>query len=110
MSADGATVDDGPLALVCGGGSLPLAVADHVIAQGRTVLLFPVRGAAKPEDYAGRKHTWLHLGQFGTLARIDRVAAEYAGDALVQRIVEFIRTGKRPLTMAISRGEADEAT
>ncbi|MGN6573752.1 MAG: LpxI family protein [Pseudolabrys sp.] len=72
MSADEATVTEGPLALVCGGGSLPLAVADHVARHGRRVLLFPVRGAAKPEDYAGREHTWLHLGQFGTLARIAR--------------------------------------
>lgn len=72
MSADEATVAEGPLALVCGGGSLPLAVADHVLARGRRVLLFPVRGAAKPEDYAGREHTWVHLGQFGTLARVAR--------------------------------------
>ena len=72
MSADEATVEEGPLALVCGGGSLPRAVADHVTARGRRVLLFPVRGAAKPEDYAGREHTWVHLGQFGTLARIAR--------------------------------------
>jgi DUF1009 family protein len=72
MSADEATVAEGPLALVCGGGSLPLAVADHVAARGRRVLLFPVRGAARPEDFAGREHTWLHLGQFGKFARIAR--------------------------------------
>ena len=72
MSAATPTVTEGPLALVCGGGSLPLAVADAVAARGRRVLLFPVRGAARPEDYAGREHTWLYLGQFGTLARLAR--------------------------------------
>ena len=72
MSAAPPTVAEGPLALVCGGGSLPLAVADHVTARGRRVLLFPLRGAAKPEDYAGREHTWVHVGQLGKLVRVAR--------------------------------------
>ena len=33
--------------MICGGGSLPLAVADRVAARGRKVLLFPLRGAAE---------------------------------------------------------------
>jgi DUF1009 family protein len=72
MSAAPPSIAEGPLALVCGGGSLPLAVADAVAARGRRVLLFPLRGAAEPKDYAGREHTWVHLGQFGTLARTAR--------------------------------------
>jgi hypothetical protein len=72
MSAAPPTVADGPLALVCGGGSLPLAVADHVMARGRHVLLFALRGAANPEDFAGRDHIWVHVGQLGKLARIAR--------------------------------------
>lgn len=63
---------DGPLALVCGGGSLPLAVADYVAARGRRVLLFPLRGAADPVAYAGRETTWVYVGQLGTLVRIAR--------------------------------------
>jgi UDP-2,3-diacylglucosamine hydrolase len=61
-----------PLALICGGGSLPLAVADSVAAHGRKVLLFPLRGFAAPADFADREHHWVHLGQFGTVARIAR--------------------------------------
>jgi DUF1009 family protein len=72
MSGAAPSVAEGPLALVCGGGSLPLAVADAVAARGRRVLLFPLRGAADPRDYAGREHTFVYLGQFGTLARIAR--------------------------------------
>jgi UDP-2,3-diacylglucosamine hydrolase len=49
-----------------------LAVADLVAARGRKVLLFPLRGAADPEDFADRPHQWVHLGQFGTVARIAR--------------------------------------
>jgi DUF1009 family protein len=63
---------EGPLALICGGGSLPLAVADYVSARGRKVLLFPMRGVARPEDYAGRPHTWVRIAQFDTFARVAR--------------------------------------
>jgi len=72
MNAATPSVAEGPLALVCGGGSLPLAVADSVAARGRRVLLFPLRGVADPKDYAGREHTFVYLGQLGTLARIAR--------------------------------------
>ena len=65
---------EGPLALICGGGSLPLAVADFVSARGRQVLLFPLRGIARPEDYAQRPHTWLRIAKFGTFARAARTA------------------------------------
>jgi UDP-2,3-diacylglucosamine hydrolase len=36
--------DDGPLAVICGGGSLPFAVADAVGKRGRRVVLFAIRG------------------------------------------------------------------
>jgi DUF1009 family protein len=63
-----------PLALVCGGGSLPLAVADHVEARGRKVLLFPLQGIARPEDYANRPHTWARIAMWGAFARVARAA------------------------------------
>ncbi len=63
---------DGPLALVCGGGSLPLAVADHVARRGRRVILFPLIGAAAPDGFAGRAHHWLHLGQIGKFLKVAR--------------------------------------
>jgi DUF1009 family protein len=63
-----------PLALICGGGSLPLAVADYVAARGRPVLLFPLQGIARPEDYANRPHTWVRIAMFGAFARVARAA------------------------------------
>ena len=72
MSAAEAVGREGPLALICGGGSLPLTVADSVAARGRKVLLFPLRGFADPGAFAEREHTWVHLGQFGTVARVAR--------------------------------------
>ena len=74
MSAAPAVRQEGPLALICGGGSLPLAIADSVSARGRQVLLFPLQGIARPEDYAQRPHTWVRIAKFGTLARAARAA------------------------------------
>jgi len=72
MSAAEVARRDGPLAMICGGGSLPLAVADSVAAGGRKVLLFPLRGFAEAAAYEKREHIWVHLGQFGTVARVAR--------------------------------------
>lgn len=68
------TTQEGPLALICGGGSLPLAVADSAVAQGRNVLLFPLRGAADPAAVARYQHHWLYLGQGGKFKRLARAA------------------------------------
>lgn len=74
MSAPAELSPQSPLALICGGGSLPLAVADSVASGGRKVLLFPLRGAADPRDFAERPHHWLYIGQFGKFSRIARAA------------------------------------
>jgi len=50
----------------------------------------------------------LFYGEGEFRARLDRVAADYDGDARVAKMVAFIRAGKRPLTMGGSRGEAGE--
>jgi hypothetical protein len=63
-----------PLAIVCGGGSLPLAVADYVTKRGRPVLLFPLQGIAKPQDYVQRPHTWVRIAKFGTFERVAQAA------------------------------------
>jgi DUF1009 family protein len=74
MSAAAALGAEGPLALVCGGGSLPLAVADLVAARGRQVVLFLLHGAADPQSGARYPHHWLHLGQLGEFSRLARAA------------------------------------
>lgn len=70
----GAGAQDTPLALICGGGSLPLAVADSIAARGRGVRLFPLHGAADPADYAERPHHWLYYGQGGKFERLAHAA------------------------------------
>ncbi|MBV9347907.1 MAG: UDP-2,3-diacylglucosamine diphosphatase LpxI [Pseudolabrys sp.] len=70
MSQDNAA----PLAIVCSGGSLPFAVADAAIAQGRRVILFAVRGIADAGRVAHYPHKWFSLGQFGRLMSAMRKA------------------------------------
>jgi UDP-2,3-diacylglucosamine hydrolase len=72
MSPAAAAVQDGPLAMICGGGSLPLAVADFVAARGRKVVLFPLYGAAEGTGVERHPHHWLYIGQMGKFMRLAR--------------------------------------
>ena len=63
---------EGPLAIICGGGSLPFAVADAAVLAGRRVLLFPLRGSAEEQRVTGYPHHWIGIGQFGRLRRLAR--------------------------------------
>src|SRR5215471_11427314 len=66
------TADDSPLAIICGGGSLPFAVADAVGKRGRRVVLFAIRGWADPQRVASYPHHWAAVGQFGWFCRLAR--------------------------------------
>src|SRR5262249_60695551 len=66
------TADDSPLAIICGGGSLPFAVADTVGNRGRRVVLFAIRGWADPRRVANYPHHWAAVGQFGWFCRLAR--------------------------------------
>ncbi|MCX5515296.1 LpxI family protein [Kaistia algarum] len=57
-----AAKDAAPLALVCGGGSFPMAIADSALRDGRPVVLFAIRGFADPVAVERYQHEWIHLG------------------------------------------------
>ncbi len=61
--------DAGPLGIVCGGGSLPLAVADAVSRRGRRVVMFALRGFADREVERYPCH-WIVLGALGRFFRL----------------------------------------
>lgn len=85
-------------------GPLANLVALNVVGMRR-------RGVAKADIQRVRAaYQALFFGEGEFRTRIDRVSADYGDDSLVAKIIEFIRTGKRPLTMAIKRSEADEDT
>jgi DUF1009 family protein len=74
MNAVSTVGGEGPLAILCGGGSLPLAVAERVTTSGRSVLLFPLRGAAEGTAVERFPHHWMHIGQIGKFMRLARAA------------------------------------
>jgi len=59
-----------PVAIICGGGALPFAVADAALRQGRKVVLLGIKGWADPARVAGYRHHWIALGQFGRGRRL----------------------------------------
>jgi DUF1009 family protein len=73
-SAARVAAQDGPLAVVCGGGSLPLEVAKAAQSQGREVLMLALRGSAEPEIVSGFPHRWIGIGQFGHACRHAKAA------------------------------------
>lgn len=80
--------EQGPLAIICGAGTLPFAVADAVQARGRKVVMFGLRGWADPQRIAAYTHHWGAIGQFGWVCRQAR--AEGCRD------IVFIGTITRP--------------
>jgi DUF1009 family protein len=68
----GAAVTDAPadpVAIVCGAGVFPFAVADAASRRGRRVVLFALRGWADPQLVARFPHHWFALGQTATVIR-----------------------------------------
>lgn len=77
-----------PVAIICGGGSFPSAVADAVVRRGRRPVMFAIKGWADPRAVEGYAHHWIALGQVGRLVRLAK--AEHCREAI------FIGTLLRP--------------
>src|SRR5258708_24355821 len=84
---DGLAGGPSALAIIAGGGSLPLAVAQAARKRGRRVVMFPVRGWADPSVEAFPHH-WIAPVQAGRFQRLAR--AEGCRD------VVFIGSAVRP--------------
>jgi DUF1009 family protein len=70
-----------PLAIICGGGSFPGAVAAAAQRRGFFPVLFAIKGWADPELVAQFSHHWIALGQLGRLLRLAK--SERCRDALL---------------------------
>ena len=79
-SATVATAGQEPLAIICGGGSFPGAVAEAIERRGRRPVMFAVRGWADPKVVARYTHHWIAVGQVGRFFRLAR--AEHCRDVL----------------------------
>jgi len=87
-SAACAAAEGEPMAIICGGGSFPGAVADAVVRRGRRPVMLAIKGWADPNVVERYPHHWVALGQVGRLIRLAR--AEQCRDAI------FIGTVLRP--------------
>jgi DUF1009 family protein len=77
-----------PVAIICGGGSFPSAVADAVVRRGRRPVMLAIKGWADPKVVERYAHHWVALGQVGRLIRFAK--AEHCREAV------FIGTLLRP--------------
>ena len=78
---------------------------------GLNVIGMRRRGINKADIHKYRAaYRALFFGEGQFRVRVDQVAAEHGKDPLVAKMIDFIRAAKRPVTMAIDRGEAGEET
>lgn len=101
MSADDRDAQ-GPLAILCGGGALPFAVADAALKRGRRVVLFALRGIADAQRVEKYSHHWIKVAQVGSL--LARLRQENCRDlvfigALVRPPLSAIRFDLRTLLL-----------
>lgn len=93
VAASALATQSAPLAIICGGGAVPFAVADAVARRGRRVVLFPVRGWADEASVARFPHHWIAVGQAGRFVRLARGAG--------CREIVFIGSAVRPPLWAL---------
>ncbi len=112
-----------PLAIVCGGGSFPGAVADAVVRRGRRPVMFAVRGWADPKVVERYDHHWIGIGQagrffrlahtehcrellfIGTLLRppLTQIRFDWHSIRLLPRVIRMLRGGDDRLLSGVAR-------
>ncbi len=96
---DGAQEISSPVGLIAGGGAMPFAVADSLLARGIVPVLFALRGACDGRQLGRFRHHWISIGQYGRAKKLFR--SEGCRDLV------FIGTLARP---ALSEIRLDWAT
>ena len=75
---------------------------------GLNVIGMRRRGIAKAEIHRFREaFQTLFFGDGEFRARLEQISSQYSGDVQVGKMIDFIRAGKRPLTMGSKRGAAE---
>ncbi len=90
---------------------IPFGMAHGPLAVliGLNVIGMRRRGVSKADVQRVRSaYQALFFGEGEFRSRVARIGAEYSADPLIGKIIEFIRTAKRPLTMAVKRNETEE--
>ena len=90
---------------------IPFALAHGPLANliGLNVIGMRRRGITKFDIHHYRKvYQDLFFGDGEFRQRFERIAKAYESDPLVAKLIDFVRVGKRPLTMAVRRADLDE--
>jgi len=61
-----------PVGLIAAGGAMPFAVADSLVRNGLTPVLFAIRGACDETQVARFRHHWISVGQLGRATKLFR--------------------------------------
>lgn len=61
-----------PVGVIAGGGAMPFAVADSLVARGIAPVLFALRGACDPDRVGNFRHHWISVGQLGRATKLFR--------------------------------------
>jgi UDP-2,3-diacylglucosamine hydrolase len=69
---ENAIAADDSVAIICGGGAIPGAIAEAIIRRGRRPVMFAIKGWADPRMVARYAHHWVALGQAGRFLRLAR--------------------------------------
>ena len=128
MRPDAANVADtaqgrDSVAIICGGGSFPAAVAEAVAQRGRRPVMFAVKGWADPEVVERYAHHWIAIGEaerFFRLARAERchellfigtllrpslmqIRLDWQSIRLLPRVIRMLRGGDDRLLSGVAR-------
>jgi DUF1009 family protein len=68
----GALEISSPVGLIAGGGVMPFAVADSLIARGIDPVVFALKGACDPVAAERFRHHWISVGQLGRAEKLFR--------------------------------------
>src|ERR1700733_9010494 len=124
---DAASVGE-PIAIVCGGGSFPGAIAEAIARRGRRPVMFAVRGWADPKVVERYTHHWIAIGQAGRFFRLTRsehcrdvlfigtllrppltqIRLDWRSIRLMPRVVRFFRGGDDRLLSGLARMMEEE--
>ena len=61
-----------PVGIIAGGGAMPFAVAQSLVARGITPVLFALKGACDPARAEMFRHHWISVGQLGRATKLFR--------------------------------------
>jgi UDP-N-acetylglucosamine acyltransferase len=90
---------------------IPFGLVQGPLAEliGLNIVGMRRRGSSKADIHRLRQAYEAIFFGVGTFReRLDAVAQQSGGDQLVDKVIDFIRSGSRPLTMAVRRAEAGE--